>query len=130
MGEQPHTVLYIEDNEFNTVLMRRILPRRQDLRLITAALPGDGIEMARAQRPDLILLDVQMPGMNGFEVLQRLRRDDATSHIPVIAVSANAMNGADSEAAAAGFAAYLTKPVDLARLWAAPDRELGPNPRI
>ena len=122
-GGRMNTILYIEDNEFNTLLMHRILARRPDIRLITAALPGDGLELARAQRPDLILLDIQLPGMDGFEVLRRLRSEGATAHIPVIAVSANAARGSASD----GFAGYLAKPLDLAQLWAALDRQFTPR---
>ncbi|MEP6876233.1 MAG: PAS-domain containing protein, partial [Burkholderiales bacterium] len=87
----PRTVLYIEDNPVNVLVMEAMLARVPHLTLTTAELPEQGLAMARAARPDLILLDIQLPGMDGFEVLRRLRLDAATRAIPVIAVSASAM---------------------------------------
>jgi len=75
-------------------------------------------------RPDLILLDIQLPGMSGFEVLAELRALPATRHIPVVAVSANAMQSDIDDAATAGFIDYVTKPLDLHRLLAVVDRLL------
>jgi CheY-like chemotaxis protein len=115
-GGDGHRLLYIEDNPVNAMLMEAMLARLPGLRLQCAELPLQGLEMARRERPDLILLDIQLPGMDGFEVLRRLRADSATRDIPVIAVSANAMGSDIEEGRAAGFADYLTKPIDLARL--------------
>jgi CheY-like chemotaxis protein len=75
--------------------------------------------MAIDERPDLILLDIQLPEMDGYEVLRRLRQHDATREIPVIAVSANAMPGDVEQGLAAGFAHYVTKPLEMRRLSAA-----------
>jgi PAS domain S-box-containing protein len=112
------TVLYIEDNPVNTLLMQAMLERLAGVQTLTAALPQEGLTLATKALPDLILLDIQLPGMDGFEVLRRLRADAVTRAIPVVAVSANAMP-ADIEAGrAAGFDAYLTKPVDLNTLLA------------
>jgi PAS domain S-box-containing protein len=107
------TVLYIEDNEVNQLLMQGMLAHRPGLRLLLAGLPGTGLVMAAQARPDLVLLDIQLPGMSGFEVLRRLRDQPATRDVPVIAVSANAMQGDIDAARRAGFTDYLTKPLDM-----------------
>ena len=113
------TVLYIEDNAVNVILMQAMLARLPGVRTLVATLPRQGIELARSERPDLVLLDIQLPGMDGFEVLKHLQAGEHTRSIPVIAVSANAMP-ADIEAGlAAGFTDYLTKPIELERLLAA-----------
>jgi PAS domain S-box-containing protein len=116
-GDGPtRTVLYIEDNAVNVILMEAILARLPGLRVLSAPLPLSGLELARSQRPDLILLDIQLPGIDGYEVLRRLRAHDATRAIPVVAVSANAMQADIDAGLAAGFVAYLTKPVSLEHL--------------
>jgi PAS domain S-box-containing protein len=110
------TVLYIEDNPVNVLLMEAMLAHVAGLRVVTAPLPGLGLQMARDERPDLILLDIQLPGMDGYEVLRRLRADPMGRLVPVIAVSANAMPSDVDRGIAAGFADYLTKPLDMNRL--------------
>jgi CheY-like chemotaxis protein len=100
----------------NVLLMEAMLAREPGVRLITATLPHEGLQMAQAEQPQLILLDIQLPGIDGFEVLRRLRADESTRAIPVIAISANAMRGDIEQGLAAGFTDYLTKPLDLARL--------------
>ena len=119
-----HSVLYIEDNEVNRMLMAGMLAQRPDIRLLMADLPMPGLALAARERPDLVLLDIQLPGMDGFEVLRRLRAAPATRHIPVAAVSANAMPADRQKAAEAGFIDYITKPIDLPLLLAAVDRLL------
>jgi PAS domain S-box-containing protein len=121
----PQRVLYIEDNEVNRLLMQGMLAQRPALTLDMAALPEEGLAQARAQPPALVLLDIQLPGIDGFEVLKRLRADARTAGIPVIAVSANAMPADRERAAQAGFDAYVTKPVDLGEMLAVVDRYLG-----
>lgn len=106
--------LYIEDNPVNLMLMAAML--EDELELATESDPLRGLERVRALRPDLVLLDIQLPGIDGYEVLRRLRADEGTRAIPVVAVSANAMPGDVAAGHAAGFDAYLTKPVDLGRL--------------
>jgi PAS domain S-box-containing protein len=103
--------LYIEDNPVNLMLMAALLERELDL--ATEADPLQGLAQAQAAPPDLILLDIQLPGIDGYEVLRRLRADERTRRIPVVAVSANAMPADLAAGKAAGFDAYLTKPVDL-----------------
>jgi PAS domain S-box-containing protein len=106
------TVLYIEDNPVNQMLMEAMLQQGTRARMLRAELPEAGLELARTQRPDLILLDIQLPGIDGFEVLRRLRGDAATRDIAVVAVSANALRADIQRGLAAGFADYLTKPID------------------
>jgi PAS domain S-box-containing protein len=119
-----HDVLYIEDNEVNQLLMQGMLAHRPAIDLRLAALPETGLAMAVAQPPDLVLLDIQLPGIDGHEVLRRLRQHTALQHTPVIAVSANAMPDDLEQARAAGFSGYLTKPLDMQRLLAAVDQAL------
>jgi PAS domain S-box-containing protein len=119
-----HTVLYIEDNPVNVLLMEAMLSRIDNLRMRAASLPALGLQMATDERPDLILLDIQLPGMDGFEVLRRLRLNAATRAIPVIAVSANAMDADLRRGLEAGFARYLTKPLDMRQLLAAVESAL------
>lgn len=110
------TVLCMEDNPNNLQLMENILGMLPGVRTVSAIAPGLGLEMARSHRPDLILLDINMPDMDGFEVMRCLREHPATSTIPVVAVSANAMEQDLARGMAAGFADYVTKPIDVGRL--------------
>ncbi len=119
-----HDVLYIEDNEVNQLLMQGMLAHRPAVQLRLADLPETGMAMALAQPPDLLLLDIQLPGIDGYEVLRRLRQHPALLHTPVIAVSANAMPADLAQAREAGFDGYLTKPLDMQRLLDAVDRAL------
>jgi PAS domain S-box-containing protein len=112
-ANQPQRVLYIEDNPVNLLLMEAMFDRLPGLLLSTAHLPELGLQMAAAEPPALILLDIQLPGIDGFEVLRRLRANPATAAIPVIAVSANAMASAIEQGHQSGFANYLTKPLDF-----------------
>jgi CheY-like chemotaxis protein/anti-sigma regulatory factor (Ser/Thr protein kinase) len=112
------TVLYIEDNPVNVMLMEAMLEREPGVRLVTAQLPELGLELARSECPDLILLDIQLPGLDGYEVLRRLRALPLTRETTVVAVTANAMPGDLERGRAAGFDAYLTKPLMLEALLA------------
>ena len=113
-GEQPsHTILYVEDNPANLVLVEQLVARRPELHLVTAVTGELGIELARSQQPDLILMDINLPGVSGLEALRILRDDPSTSHIPIIAVSANAMPHDISKGLKAGFQLYLTKPIKI-----------------
>ncbi len=125
----PWHVLYIEDNEVNIVLMEAMLSRVPGLTLVSEMQPEAGLARAKRQLPDLILLDIQLPVMSGFQVLQHLRASASTRDIPVIAVSANAMPGDIEGGLAAGFADYITKPVNLATLLDAVRRALAGLPR-
>jgi signal transduction histidine kinase/ActR/RegA family two-component response regulator len=119
-----HVVLYIEDNPMNLRLMQRILAQRQDLELRVAHTAELGIELARAEPPALILMDINLPGMNGYEALAQLKSDPRTAHIPSIAISANAMKGDRERGLKAGFLAYISKPIDIPSLFAALDKVL------
>jgi CheY-like chemotaxis protein len=121
VSPQRHDVLCIEDNPANMRLIERILARRDDIRLLSASAPGLGLELAAAHRPALILLDINLPDMDGYEVMQCLRENPATRDIPVVAISANAMPKDLARGKAAGFADYITKPVDVDRLMQAVD---------
>lgn len=110
------TVLYIEDNAANQELVRQLMRRRPGVRLLCAALGGDGLAVARAEVPDLILLDLQLPDMDGLEVARRLRADGDTRGIPIVAVSAHSAAGDIDRGLARGLDGYLTKPVRLQEL--------------
>ena len=111
--ERVRTILYIEDNEANMMLVEQLVGRRPDLRLLTAVDGPLGIELARTALPALILMDINLPGMSGIEALKILRADPVTAHIPVIALSANAMLRDLELGLEAGFVRYLTKPIKV-----------------
>jgi PAS domain S-box-containing protein len=119
-----HTVLYIEDNPVNIKLVDMILSRRKYIRLIAAHTPEIGVELAQTLQPDLILLDINMPGMNGYQVLEVFKSDAKIKSIPVIAVTANAMLRDIQRGKAAGFADYLTKPLMVTQFLETIDRHL------
>jgi len=110
------TVLYVEDNSANLELVEKLIARRSDMRLLSARDGRLGIQIARDSLPDVILMDINLPGISGIEALKILRDDAATAHIPVIALSANAMPRDIEKGLAAGFFRYLTKPVKIAEL--------------
>jgi len=122
------TVLYIEDNEVNLLIVRELVQRRGDLRFMAAADGRSGVAQARAHRPALVLLDMQLPDIDGHEVLRQLRADPATAGIRVVALSANAMPADIRRALDAGCADYWTKPLDLRAFMAALDALFGPAP--
>jgi CheY-like chemotaxis protein len=103
----------VEDNPANLNLVQEIVGFRPDLRLLSAPDAHLGIEMAKAHQPDLILMDINLPGMNGTDALHELRRDPRTSHIPVLALTANAMRRDVEKGIEAGFYRYLTKPINI-----------------
>ena len=110
---QRHTILYVEDNPANLMLVEDIIEARTDLILLTARDGYSGIEIARSTLPDLILMDINLPGINGTDALKILAKDPLTSHIPVIALSANAIPRDVEKGLAAGFFRYLTKPIKI-----------------
>jgi len=110
---RPQSVLYVEDNPANLALVEQIIARRSDLRLVTAVDGTSGISSARASRPDVILMDINLPDINGFEALEILRSDSATAHIPVVAISASAMQRDIEKGLRAGFFRYITKPIKV-----------------
>jgi len=112
-GMAPRTVLYVEDNPANLTLVEQLIARRPDLSLSCVTTGSLGIAFARAHLPDVILMDINLPGMSGIEAMKVLRADLSTAHIPVIALSANAMPHDIELAMKAGFFHYLTKPIKV-----------------
>jgi PAS domain S-box-containing protein len=107
------TLLYVEDNPANLMLVGDIIARRQDLRLLTAKDGISGMALARAHQPDLILMDINLPGISGIQAMQILSVNPCTANIPVIALSANAMPRDIKKGLEAGFFRYLTKPINI-----------------
>ncbi len=118
------TVLYVEDNPANLALVEQIIAKRSDLRLLTAINGRDGVTLARKALPDVILMDINLPGMSGTEALRILKADTLTANIPILALSANAMTADIKIGLAAGFARYLTKPIKIDELIHALDKAL------
>ncbi|MET0681931.1 MAG: ATP-binding protein [Casimicrobiaceae bacterium] len=112
--EKVCNLLYVEDNPANLMLVEDLIARRPDIRLLSARDGDRGIEIARATRPDVILMDINLPGMSGIAALRILADDPATAHIPVIALSANAIPRDIERGLQAGFFRYLTKPIKVA----------------
>jgi PAS domain S-box-containing protein len=123
-GAGLHTLLYVEDNPANLKLVEQIIARHPDMRLLTAVNANLGIEIARNEQPEVILMDINLPGINGFEALKILRADPATAHIRVIAISANAMPLDIERGLEAGFFRYITKPIKVNGLVEALDAAL------
>lgn len=117
-------VLYVEDNAVNVYLVQAILASRVDLQLLTAADGMSGLELAEQQHPDLILLDLNLPDMNGEEFLTKLRAIDAIAAIPVVIVSAEAMEDQRTHFLHLKVADYVTKPFDIAQFERVVDRHL------
>jgi PAS domain S-box-containing protein len=113
------TVLYVEDNPANTRLMATLLSRLPQVRLLVADTPELGLRIAAEARPDLILLDINLPGMDGHQMFERLKNMPGCADIPVVAISADAMPSHIERARDAGFRDYLTKPLNVDRLYRA-----------
>lgn len=118
------TVLQVEDNQANALLVEQFLGRRDDLTLVTAHSGSKGLEMARSMRPDVILMDINLPDINGLQAMTLLREDPMTAHIPVIALSSDAYPKQIENGVKAGFYVYLTKPYKLDDLTSAIDAAL------
>jgi len=108
-------VLVVEDNEMNMKLVRDVL-HAKGFTTLAAVTGEEGISLALEHLPSLVLMDVQLPGIDGVEALARIRADDRTASIPVVAVTAQAMHGDRERFLEAGFDAYLSKPVDVFEL--------------
>ncbi len=108
-----HTLLYVEDNPANMMLVEQIIENHPHITMLSARDGNLGIALARAHLPDMILMDINLPGMNGFQALKLLREDPKTKHIPVIAISANAMPRDVEKGMEAGFFRYITKPIKV-----------------
>lgn len=113
-GDIPlHTLLYVEDNPANLMLVEDIIARRPDIRLLSTMDGISGVKIAQAEYPDVILMDINLPGISGLEALRILLADPKTAHIPVVALSANAMHRDIEKGLQAGFFRYLTKPIKV-----------------
>lgn len=109
----PCTVLCVEDNHANQLLVQLLLARRTDVRLLQAGDAEHGLQLARTMQPDVVLMDINLPGMSGLQAMEQLAADAATAHIPVIAVSALAMRHDIDKGLQAGFFRYLSKPINI-----------------
>jgi two-component system cell cycle sensor histidine kinase PleC len=123
-SEPPRSLLYVEDNPANLELVEQLIARRSDLHMLSAADGNLGVEFARAYQPDVILMDINLPGISGIEAMRILRADPATAHIPIVALSANAVPRDIAKALEAGFFDYLTKPIKVNDLMKALDAAL------
>jgi two-component system cell cycle response regulator DivK len=103
------TVLYVEDNEFNRKIVRQLLTVTT-YRLLEATDGEQGVAMAFDHRPDLVLMDIQLPRLSGLDATRRIRQDPRTAHVPIIVVTSFALSGDDQKALEAGASAYLAKP--------------------
>jgi signal transduction histidine kinase/AmiR/NasT family two-component response regulator len=112
-GAKVRTLLYVEDNPANLMLVEDLIARRPDIRLLSALDGNSGVKIARESRPDLILMDINLPGISGIRALKILAEDPITVHIPVIALSANAIPRDIEKGLKAGFFRYLTKPIKV-----------------
>jgi CheY-like chemotaxis protein len=114
----------VEDNEANMDLVEQLIARRPDMRLLGAADGMRGVLMARMHLPDLILMDINLPGISGLQALKMLQADPHTRHIPVLALSANALPRDVERGLASGFFRYLTKPIKVTEFMEALDMGL------
>jgi two-component system, cell cycle response regulator DivK len=119
------TILIVEDVEYNRDLLVQLLEDHYEI--LTAADGAAGIEVAAHHRPDLILMDLSLPGVDGWEATRRLKTSPGTAAIPVVALTAHAMQGDEERARACGCDDYLTKPIDEDQLFATLARVLGPD---
>ena len=117
------TILVVEDNELNSELLVQLLG--DDHRMIAASDGAAGLDLARSDQPDLVLMYLSLPGLDGWETTRRLKADSVTSTIPVVALTAHAMPGDEEKARAAGCDGYLTKPIDEEALFEEVARWLG-----
>ena len=115
-------VLYIEDNTVNVLVVKKALQRYPDIELLTASSAEDGLTIAEEEHPDLILMDIHLPGIDGIAATTTLKGIEATKHIPVVALSADAMKADVDRALSSGCSAYLTKPIDLLALYEVIDK--------
>ena len=111
-GRRPPLVLITEDNDKNRKLVRELL-RFRGIPYLEATTAAEALDVAARERPDIVLMDIHLPDMDGVQALERLRADSRTAAIPVVAVTAYAMKGDADRLAAAGFDAYIAKPIDV-----------------
>ncbi len=123
------TIVYIEDNPSNVAFMREVVTELEDVELVCVPNAEVGIEVVRERQPDVVIMDINLPGMSGYEATRRLQEWPETREIPVVALSAAAMTSDRAKAAAAGFRRYLTKPIDVAALLETLESILTSRPR-
>ncbi|MGV8990234.1 MAG: ATP-binding protein [Thiobacillus sp.] len=119
------TLLYVEDNPANLMLVEQIIEGHPHIRMLSARDGHLGIALARAHLPDVILMDINLPGISGIQALEILRNDPVTAHIPVLAISANAMQSDIQKGLEAGFFRYITKPIKVNEFMEALDQAMG-----
>ncbi|HAV62255.1 MAG TPA: two-component system response regulator [Verrucomicrobiales bacterium] len=122
---EPATILVVDDEPYMIRLLQHHIERAGH-RMIKAVNGREALDRIRTQQPRLVLMDVMMPEINGLEVLAQIRREEATKHLPVIIMTANAQRFTREEAEAAGVTAFLTKPFSPTQLMAEVNRQLGP----
>ena len=113
---RPACVLYVEDNAANRLLMAHIVERHPGVRLLLAATGQEGLALARSERPDLLLLDLQLPDLDGYEVLRALKADAAMAGVPAVAMTAFAMDADRDRTQQAGFVEHMSKPVEIQQI--------------
>jgi CheY-like chemotaxis protein len=118
-------ILLVEDNEMNRDMLSRRLTRR-GFEVIFAVNGQEGVDLAVSERPDIILMDLSLPVLDGWEATRRVKADDATRSVPIIGLTAHAMSGEREKAIEAGCDDYDTKPVEIERLIGKIERLLGP----
>jgi len=111
--EQEFTVLYVEDNPANLRLIMRLFSSKPEIKLISALTPSQGIKEALKNHPDLFMLDINLPEMDGYDLLEKLREFPQFNNTPAIAISANAMTVDVLKGQDSGFDDYVTKPIDI-----------------
>ncbi|OQW93027.1 MAG: hypothetical protein BWK79_13315 [Beggiatoa sp. IS2] len=128
-GHRKYLLLYVEDSRTNVSLVAQILKARPDIALMSAHTGEMGLELAHMHLPDVILLDINLPGMDGFEVLRRLQESEQTNKIPVLALSAMDSSRDQERGREQGFLSYIVKPLDIKQFLAAVDQALEKSPR-
>jgi two-component system cell cycle response regulator DivK len=121
------TVMVVEDNELNMRLFNDLL-EAQGYKVVKTSRGLEAIDLARTHKPDLVLMDIQLPEVSGLEVIRWMKEDDGLSHIPIIAVTAFAMKGDEERIRAGGCEAYLSKPISVAKFLETVRRFLSDNP--
>lgn len=122
------TILYIEDNADNMLLVRRALEAR-GYRVVGAEDGLTGLSLVERERPDVVLLDINLPDVDGYEVVRRLRANQTSRSLPVVAITAKALPGDAERALAAGCDLYMSKPIAVRELWATLERILSAQPK-
>jgi len=120
------TILIVEDNEKNMKLVRDVL-QVKGYQTLEAGTGEDGVRLAAESQPDLVLMDIQLPGMNGIDALKALRAEPSTARIPVIALTASVMQQDRQEIMSAGFDAFIEKPINLREFLATVQKTLPPK---